>query len=265
MQPTAVYLYCFAPAANQEPPRQDPIDPRYRLERLVCGDIVAIWSEVSTGLFCGEEADIHLRDPGWLTSRACVHEAVVENAMRNTAVFPVQFATLFASVESLNDFLAAHQSEISHTLSRLEGKLEWSVKGYVDRTKALQRAKRGSDYQSQPAATSGQQYLLEKRRRNTAETELLVWIQRVREKVAARLQPHARDFRERNHVDLGESEGMELALNWAFLLEVAVQPAFHADLRELSDEYRSRGMRFVTSGPLPPYSFTPPLQGGPLP
>jgi Gas vesicle synthesis protein GvpL/GvpF len=260
--PTAVYLYCFAPAAHSSLPAVRPIDPRGRLARDVCGDVAAIWSSVPRGLFCGAEAESRWQDPDWLAAGVCLHEAVVEETMRITPVFPVRFATLFTSLESLHEFLAAHRSEISGTLSRLSGKREWAVKGYLNRTQALERTNAGRRLQALPASPCGTRYLLRKRLQAEAEAELREWIQDACRQAALRLQQHADNFRERKPVDLGGSEDLDLVLNWALLLGRQAELALAGALEELSCEYAPNGVRLVMSGPLPPYSFTPPLGSG---
>lgn len=256
---SAVYLYCFARSGRVPKLAEAAIDSRQPLMQACNGGVVAVWSEVAREMFCGEKAEMLLEDPVWLGTAACRHEAVVEEVMRHSPVFPVRFATLFSSHQSLDDFVAAHYVEISGLLSRLGSQREWAVKGYLDRQMALERLGIFQKLEGEQAVASGKRYLMKKTLQSEAEQELRQWVKGISAEAVNRLQNCANQFRERKAVRFHKSNGLDLVLNWAFLIAPEAEPAFRAVLEEIQCENSGRGLNLAMSGPLPPYSFTPAL------
>ena len=50
-------------------------------------------------------------DLAWVAPRVCRHEAVIEEAMRQSPVLPARFATLFQTIASLAQFLSCTTTE----------------------------------------------------------------------------------------------------------------------------------------------------------
>ncbi|HVB17032.1 MAG TPA: GvpL/GvpF family gas vesicle protein [Stellaceae bacterium] len=61
------------------------------------GPIAALISMVPFADYCGADAARHLGDLPWLAPRTMYHAAVLRQAMQSSPVYPVPFATLFAS------------------------------------------------------------------------------------------------------------------------------------------------------------------------
>ena len=250
-----VYLYCFAQLARIGELSVTAIDPRHPLMNSGQGDLAAIWSAVDREMFCGEEAQARLENPAWLAAGACRHEAVVEEAMRRSPVFPVRFASLFDSPASLEEFMAKHHNQIASTLSQLDSRLEYAVKGYLDRPLALTGLRAGLELEPEQPKSPGTRYLMQKRLESEAEQQLQQWVEDACLASALRLQKCSDGFRERKAVVLSDSDGMTLLLNWAFLFAPEAESVFRATLAQLNSENAGKGLSFVLSGPFPPYSF----------
>ena len=67
----------------------------------------------------------------WLGPRVCRHEYVIEHIMSQAPVLPARFATLFSSLDSLEQFLVEHRVAIAGFFTELGEKQEWAVKGLL--------------------------------------------------------------------------------------------------------------------------------------
>jgi hypothetical protein len=216
--------------------------------------------------FCGEAAELRLRDLAWVGPRALRHEAVVEEVMRHSPVLPVRFGTLFSSLERLAEFLDKHRAVISEFLGRVADQEEWSVRGLLDRRQAehaLTAASLAAREAQLAALPPGRRYFAEQRIRAGAEKELSLWLEETRRQVASHLREQASEFCECPEVPREPPEsGIEVVLNWAFLLPRSATPAFRARVDQMNEKQAMGGLVLELSGPWPPYRFVPPLSMG---
>jgi hypothetical protein len=219
--------------------------------------------------FCGEAAELRLRDLAWVGPRALRHEAVVEEVMRHSPVLPVRFGTLFSSPERLAEFLDKHRAVISEFLERVADQEEWSVKGLLDRRQAghaLAAASLAAREAQLAALPPGRRYFAEQRIRAGAEKELSLWLEETRRQVARHLREQASGFCECPEVPREPPEsGIEVVLNWAFLLPKSAAPAFRVRVDQMNEKQAIGGLVLELSGPWPPYRFVPPLSMGVAP
>jgi hypothetical protein len=248
---TAYYLYCLTPSG----PALDLKETGVFVQP--CGDISAVLGEANREEFCGDGADARLEDLAWLAPRVFGHEAVVEQVMGQSPVLPARFATLFSSLDSLQEFVAGHRPAITEYFKHLGNQREWAVKGLLDRTLASQSA------QSPPlqvADSPGKNYLQKKLTEAEAGERTNRWLKAACEKAAGELEQQASAFRERQLWNGTESRELsEVILNWAFLVPGGGEADFRRLVRELDERHRASGLSFALSGPWPPYSFTPAL------
>jgi hypothetical protein len=267
---TALYLFCFACADLLEELEGVGVDGQHPLSIFRClGDLCAVLSEVDLEDFCGEAAELHMRDLAWVGPCALRHEAVVEEVMRRSPVLPVRFGTLFSSQECLAGFLDRHSAVISEFLERVSGQEEWSVKGLLDRRqagRALASRSLAAQEAQLAALPPGRRYFLEQRIRADGEKELGLWLEETRRQVASNLMKQASDFCECAGMPRPSPESdTEVVLNWAFLLPKGASAAFRARIDRLNEDQATRGLILELSGPWPPYRFVPPLSMGLVP
>ena len=134
---SALYLFCFARSnliGELEGTGVDGQHPLSVFRRFP--NLCAVLSEVRLEDFCGETAELRMRDLAWVGPRALRHEAVVEEVMRHSPVLPARFGTLFSSQERLAEFVDRHGAAISQFLERVADQEEWSVRGLLDRRQA---------------------------------------------------------------------------------------------------------------------------------
>src|SRR5271157_1720522 len=267
---TALYLFCFARSNLIGELEGTGVDGRYPLSVFRrFPNLCAILSEVRLEDFCGGAAELDMRDLAWLGPRALRHEAVVEEVMRHSPVLPARFGTLFASQERLTEFLDRHRTAISQFLERIADQEEWSVRGLLDRSQAghaLTSASLAAQEAQLAALPPGRRYFEEQRIRAGAEKELSLWLKETRRQVANHLRQQASDFCECPEVPREPPEsGIEVVLNWAFLLPKSATLAFRARIAQMNEKHAMGGLVLELSGPWPPYRFVPPLSMGAAP
>jgi Gas vesicle synthesis protein GvpL/GvpF len=253
---TAYYLYCILPQGHPFHLTESGIDGRTVFTRAV-RNLVAVVSEVPVADFCGAAAEAHLMDLAWIGPRACRHEAVIEETMRQSPVMPARFATLFRTIVSLEQFLSVHNDQIASFFHWLGDRQEWAVKGFVDR--ALARTALSAEGQAKiPDALPGMTYFQRKRNETSSVKELNQRLKTICREAALELQQAANGFHERRVVDSADGQSpFEVISTWAFVFSPVAETSFRERVERLNRLHTSTGLAFRLSGPWPPYSFTP--------
>ena len=259
----AYYLYCLTPAADGRPVAAIGVDGQRPVSVRACGEIGAVVSEVELGEFCGESAEARMQDLAWLGPRVCRHEAVIEEVMRHAPVLPLRFATLFTSVDSLQQSVLEPRDAITGFFAQLGDQREWAVKGLLDRAGALEGPGRPAAEDPAPAASPGTRYFQEKRIKAQWERSFSLRLKEFCQRAAPALGARAGGFRERKALaPVAAGTGAEVVFNWAFLLSPAALEGFRARLEGFHGGEAFPGLMLALTGPWPPYSFAPDLTAG---
>lgn len=257
---TAYYLYGFTPSERLPAISAAGVDARHEVFVRSFAGLGAVLSEVPLQEFCGETAEGRLRDLAWLAPRACGHQAILEQVMRQSPVLPARFATLFASLDSLQKFVLEHRDTIAEFFSGLGDKREWAVKGLLNRTSARETLLSGPRGEPGVSTSPGTLYFREQRLRAEGNRKLAQWLRETCQGAALELREHAAGFRERKVWQQGEGDrDAEVILNWAFLLAPSAEADFQRCVERLNAARASHGLSVVLSGPWPAYSFAPAL------
>ncbi len=228
-----------------------------------CGEACAVYSEVELGEFLGESAEAHLQDLAWLGPRVCRHESVIEQVMSRASVLPARFATLFSSLDSLEQFILEHRETIAGFFAELGDKQEWAVKGLLDHVLALEKLGQSAAQEQVLDASPGKRYFQEKRIKAQLEREFNLHLREFCQRAAAALGTHAGGFRERKILTpVAEGTEAEVVLNWAFLIPPGTIEDFRASVERFNDDETFPGLMLALTGPWPPYSFVPDLSSG---
>jgi gas vesicle protein GvpL/GvpF len=264
---SAIYLFCLARSPLSLGSEDRGMDDQNPLLSWTFRDVVAVVSKVRREEFCGPEAETRMRDLAWMGPRACRHEAVIEKEMRFSPVLPARFATLFSSLQSLEDFLKNHYASIRRFLDRVAGKDEWAVKGMLERKKANEAmvSEKLAGRKAELAGLSqGARYFLERRLGADVQRELPTWLQKICEQLVKDLGPIAATFLRRPVLSVGtEKEDREMVMNFAFLLPRNAGSEFHKRISEANASHSERGLNFEITGPWPAYSFSASLWTSP--
>lgn len=256
----AYYLYCLTPSGGELQCTATGVDERQPVLLNTCGAVCAIYSEVALQEFAGESAEVNMQDLAWLGPRVCRHESVIEQMMSRAPVLPARFATLFSSVDSMQQFVVEHRAAIAGFFAELGAKQEWAVKGLLDRATAL-RGLFDPMAQELPGPP-GARYFQEKRIKTKLE---LGFNQRLREfsqRAVSALGTHSGGFKDRKvRTPMVEGSEDEVVLNWAFLIPPEKFEGFKNSLQRFNGGDGFPGLRLALTGPWPPYSFAPNLSG----
>ena len=261
---TAYYLYCLMPGGRDIRVSAIGVDGERPVWVHTCGEIAAALSEVELAEFCGESAEAHLRDLAWLGPRVCRHEAAIEELINRAPVLPARFATLFTSVDSLQQSVLAHREAIAGFFAQLGDQQEWAVKGLLDRAGALRALGVSVQAAEAAAATSpGARYFQEKRIQAQCERDLNLRLKEHCRRAAAVLGTESGGFRERRVPGpAAAGSDAEVVLNWAFLVSPAALMDFRGRLDRFNGAEGFPGLTLTATGPWPPYSFAPDLSAG---
>ncbi len=262
---TALYLYCFTRAQKVKNDQLISIDDRYPVFTRSYDGITAVLSQVALKEFVGQAAEKQMKDIAWITPRACRHQEVIEQISQQTAVFPARFGTIFSTDTVLADLIQHNHEQICEFLDSIEGQAEWSLKGFLDRNKAIDELATtalASAAQQLSKLSPGSRYFQEKKIQKEAGKQLNQWLNAVLNSLIQELETVSTRYSTRALLSR-KATGAEtdMVLNGAFLVDHNQLENFHKKIDELNQEHAQAGLTFELSGPWPPYSFCPSLSG----
>lgn len=259
----AIYLFCLArPTVDEALSQARGAEDQPAVSTRIFRDVTAVISEVRTEDFCGPDAESNMQNLEWIGPRACRHEAMIEQAMQFSPVLPVRLGTLFSSMEGLERFMSDHYERISEFLDDVAGAVEWSLKAYLDRPKAAESFQLAVlARREQPLSTSpGTRYFEQHQIRADAEKEMKSWLREFTDRLVNDLSHLAKRHRRRQPIRFDGPEGGKVMVwNWAFLVAQNAVSDFCLRIGQLNQECNSQGVALESSGPWPPYSFSPSL------
>jgi hypothetical protein len=213
---------------------------------LTLGDIRAVVSE-----FEGEMVSV-------TRENVFAHERVLQSLLRHTTPLPFRFATL-VSRERLENYVNENREALLCVLEEVRGSVEMSVKIIWDaddvRREGLAGEQESEGLKAQGSATAqhagqgkGAAYLAARRREILGDELLKSRAEEIAGWLKERLGGAARAHR----IDVRPAES--LFVRAGFLVERARLELYRARLKEALNERSA--LRFLTSGPWPPYSFS---------
>lgn len=235
----ALYVYGYAPAEAPSPP---PPDQEVAFLALSQTPLLALAREVDPTEWTGPEAEANSQRLEWIGPRAIHHETIVRWAHEHLPSFyPTSLATVFSSLDSLEDALVDYEEALSGYFADTWACSQWTLKGLVDKAE-LERA-------AAPAPpTSGADYLRRRAKRTQTGPPLAPLEEMARELMRS-LRPLARD------ICLGEPRAE--ALRWHLLVEDAAADEFLHALEDHIASFTPRGLTLQIAGPIAPYHFRP--------
>jgi hypothetical protein len=266
-----IYLYCLAypeciPLIAGLPERGiygiDEMHPVLFLEQ---NGIVAVIGPATASEF----TEKNLGDLDWIGVRGLRHEQVVEAIMENSPVVPVRFGTLFHSRATLSLFLNQNSKIVSRILNALQGKAEWSIKGYLNTDVASRKiAAENVDIQSGLATLSsspGARYLQQKKLDGMVKSRMNSWIDRLTHDIDTTLATSSLGMAElRLPAPSAPVPGERLIFHRSFLVSNQSLADFRAIVGEQVETHGEDGLRLELRGPWPPHNFCPDLVDGDL-
>ncbi|AFM27552.1 GvpL/GvpF family gas vesicle protein [Desulfomonile tiedjei] len=258
-----LYLFCLARTGLVDHIEGTGITGTEDLILKNFSGVTAVTCEVPEDDFSGESAEIKLQDLAWVGPRAVRHDRIIEEIMQYSPVFPAPFGSLFSSEKRLGTLIESNIDAIREFLDHTADKQEWSVKGLVCKSKAVDEIFTGKlkilseTLSSSPA---GMRYFKERQMRSEAEKELSGKVKAACTVVGEKLLACSNNFRQRKNISFGKAEGdKQLVVNWAFLVDHSRISYFLDQVEHANSNYQAGGLAFECSGPWPPYSFCPSL------
>ncbi|MEU1400824.1 GvpL/GvpF family gas vesicle protein [Streptomyces sp. NPDC005728] len=211
--------------------------------------LVAVVSTVPEQDFCEEALRARLEDLDWLAATARAHQGVIDALTTVTTPLPLRLATVFLDGSGVRAMIEDREDDFRRILDRLEGRVEWGVKVYVE------------SEPTEPAASaaappsSGRDYLRRRResthaheeRRRSAET-----FSRTLHERLSRCAEDCRLYPPQNSALSGTPD--RNVLNAAYLVSRADSEEFVELVDRTKDELP--GTHVELTGPWAAYSFT---------
>ncbi|MBD0841624.1 MULTISPECIES: GvpL/GvpF family gas vesicle protein [unclassified Streptomyces] len=227
-----------------QPPRQ-----------LTHRGLLAVYSTVPEEDFAEEPLRARLENLDWLTETARAHQGVIDALTVVTTPLPLRLATVFRDDSALRTMMEAREAYFLRTLDRLEGRVEWGVKVYVE-----QGAEDAGGAGTGPAAgkpASGRDYLRRRRAQTRAHEDTWQTAVEFAGRLHATLSSYAEDSRLHNpqSAALSGDSGRNV-LNAAYLVPRDDCEEFVELVDRTKDDSPGTGIRVELTGPWAAYSFT---------
>lgn len=211
--------------------------------------------------YSADALNARLEDLRWVGERGLAHERVLEWFTDNAAVVPLRPFSLHLTEQKLTERLAAGEARFTELLQRLQGRQEWGVKLWRDRTSALKHADELSpalaDISRQiEEASPGKRFLLQKKRDGMLNEELRNAGVELARSALNELRPLAERATALDVPSMPVAAERALMLHAVFLVPIDALDAFGRRVAELRKEYHGRGFQIELSGPWPAYHFT---------
>ncbi|GGX05721.1 gas vesicle protein [Streptomyces malachitofuscus] len=211
--------------------------------------LVAVVSHVPEADFAEEPLRAHLEDLDWLTGVARAHQGVIDALTTVTTPLPLRLGTVFRDDSGVRTMMQAREEGFLRTLDRLEGRVEWGVKVYVE-------AEREPEAPAAPAPrpASGRDYLRQRRMRTKSQDDLWQRAEAFATRLHETLSESAEDSRLHapQNPTLSGASGRNV-LNAAYLVPRVKSEEFVERVDRTKDGVP--GIRVELTGPWAAYSF----------
>ncbi|MEU8471282.1 GvpL/GvpF family gas vesicle protein [Streptomyces sp. NPDC029006] len=212
--------------------------------------LVAVVSTVPEADFSEEALKARLEDLDWLSATARAHQGVIDALTTVTTPLPLRLATVFRDDSALRTMIETREDSFRRLLDRLDGRVEWGVKVYLEEEPAAGPAPAAA---AKPA--SGRDYLRRRREQSHAQEDRWQRAEAFARSLHERLSGPAEDHRLHppQNAALSGATGRNV-LNAAYLVPRAHSEEFVELVDRTKDE--EPGIRVELTGPWAAYSFS---------
>lgn len=216
-------------------------------KQLTHHGLVAVVSSVPEADFAEGALRARLEDLDWLSATARAHQQVIDALTVVTTPLPLRLATVFRDDSGVRSMIEAREADFRRTLDRLEGRVEWGVKVYVDQEPA-------EPGRPEPKAASGRDYLRRRRQQTRAHEDAWQRAAAFANRLHEILSSYAEDSRLHapQNSALSGASGQNI-LNAAYLVPRADSEEFVELVDREKDD--TPGIRVELTGPWAAYSF----------
>lgn len=261
--PEGIYLYCLTINNSLHTVSQlTGIDGQNPIYSLKYQELTAIVSGVSLEQFGEESLTKKIQNLSWLEEKVYLHQAVIEQALKEGTVLPMKFCTIFSSEDRLREALKENYKCYVNIVQKLTGKEEWGLKIFFNpdllKSQICQVSNKVKELKEQITVTdAGKAYLLQKKLNKMISEEINAKSTEFVQDSWEKLLPWAEQAVQNNLVGQevsGRKE--ENIMNAVFLVAKEKLLGFNSIVHDLASQYGPFGLELVLSGPWPPYNFT---------
>ncbi|MBT2412731.1 GvpL/GvpF family gas vesicle protein [Streptomyces sp. ISL-12] len=211
--------------------------------------LVAVVSHVPEADFTEESLKAHLEDLDWLAATARAHQQVIDALTVVTTPLPLRLATVFRDDSGVRVMMEERERDFLRTLERLNGRVEWGVKVYVEGGGG-----QSEDREPPGKPASGRDYLIRRRMRTRASEDLWQRAEEFAGRLHETLSARADDTRLHapQNPQLSGAAGRNV-LNAAYLVRRDLSEEFVELVDRTKDD--APGIRVELTGPWAAYSF----------
>ncbi|MEV0554499.1 MULTISPECIES: GvpL/GvpF family gas vesicle protein [unclassified Streptomyces] len=235
-------------------------------KQLTHHGLVAVVGHVPEEDFAEGPLRAHLEDLDWLGATARAHQNVIDALTVVTSPLPLRLATVFRDDSGVRTMMEQREEIFLRTLDRLDGRVEWGVKVYVESPESTENTDSAAGMQSsgnpdaRPAPApakpvSGRDYLRQRRGQRRAHEEKWEQAEEFSRRLHETLSGYAEDTRIHapQNAALSRASGRNV-LNAAYLVPRSESEAFVELVDRTKDD--SPGLRVELTGPWAAYSFS---------
>ncbi|WP_410626921.1 GvpL/GvpF family gas vesicle protein [Amycolatopsis sp. cmx-8-4] len=222
------------------------IDATPAVRLLAHEELAVVVARVDVGVFADldkEAGPPDSVDPGSrLAVLARQHDAVVRAVFEGYPVLPLRFGTVVRDDRAAVLLLEDHRADVSEWLSRIDGHREWGVRVALPEPAPARKPP--------PAGISGTDYLTARARQLNGDQE----VQTLARSVVSTLH----ESLSRCSADAARRERLPAFFDASYLVRQDQEETFRALVRRVEGDLAAVGATLRSTGPWPPYSFTPP-------
>lgn len=205
---------------------------------LSCGALTALVSATSDPLFSPGAIKDSMSDSEWLKAHVRRHADVLAEAQNVQTVIPLRFGCVLPNPSEVKKFVDAREETLLDALTRLRNRSEFSVRVHFE-----SEAQGSDELSGVPAGVAD--FL----RKAASDVEHAPDADGVADRIHSHLSRFAGEAMRNPVLDA------DLLLNATYLITMASEEDFRAEVRKLSSEFQALGIQIEVSGPWPPYHF----------
>lgn len=260
-----IYCYCITEASDPVIGSLAGIDSDYKPYSISHKDISMIVSKVSQDEFSEDRLKDAIEDIMWVGKYAVRHEAIVEAVMKCCSpLLPMRFCTIYRDEPRIKTILEENYLRFTEALNYLRDKEEYGVKIYVEKgvfKKRMESASNDISKDADSGSISGRNYLLKRKIEKETQNILMKELSSRKNDIHSVISEWTTKFAANRIIDAGDkTKGETLISSISYLVEDTYLERFHRAIRQLNNSYAHEGLRLVTSGPWPCYSFSPEIE-----
>lgn len=233
-------IYVYAVVGNRQLKMNNVFHVTYK-------DLTLIGKMINISDFQKELAEA-LKNTKTMEAVLTGHQGFLDRLMRKTTVVPFQFGTILKDKEGAVDYLKSSYTKYKKLLKKFKDTQEWGVRVFAAQT----------NQENTEKPSSGTAYLLRKKQEEEAEKVTNEKLTIFSGEILNSLKELSFEYKVTKSAQRFSEKGEALISVFTFLLPKSKIKKFNQKAAVLQKKYQKLGLRFISSGPWPAYSFVSP-------